>query len=142
MDEKLDGTLVARMREYLAAGAATDLEALEALYDEEFENLRIDEAGRVARLTKAHFMGRFRALAARGEAVGGSTEDVRFLATTRHGDQGTVVVYRCEDGVPARYTFVWRRADGRWATLLREFTFERDVTPLLRMMAARAGESG
>ncbi|WP_282204916.1 nuclear transport factor 2 family protein [Kitasatospora fiedleri] len=142
MDEKLDGTLVARMREYLAAGAATDLEALEALYDEEFENLRIDEAGQVARLTKAHFMARFRALAARGEAVGGSTEDVRFLATTRHGDQGTVVVHRCEDGVPARYTFVWRWADGRWATLLREFTFERDVTPLLRMMAAAAGDAG
>ncbi|GLW70787.1 hypothetical protein Kpho02_30860 [Kitasatospora phosalacinea] len=132
----MDETLVARMREYLAAGAAMDVEALDALYDEEFENLRIDEAGQVVRLTKAHFMARFRALAAQGQAVGGGTDDIRFLATTRHGDQGTVVVYRCEQGVPARYAFVWRRVDGRWATVLQELTFERDVTYLLQLMAA------
>ncbi|MFF4341980.1 nuclear transport factor 2 family protein [Kitasatospora sp. NPDC001540] len=132
----MDETLVARMREYLAAGAAMDVEALDALYDEEFENLRIDEAGQVVRLTKAHFMARFRALAAQGQAVGGSTDDVRFLATTRHGDQGTVVMHRCEHGVPARYAFVWRRVDGRWDTLLQELTFERDVTHLLRLMAS------
>ncbi len=140
MDGHLDGTLVARMREYLAAGAAMDLAALEALYDEEFENVRADEAGRVAVLTKAHFMARFRALAARGEGVAdGGTDDVRFLSAGRHGDQGTVVVYRCEDGVPVRYAFVWRREGGRWTTLLREFTFERDVSPLLALLAAAAG---
>ncbi|MFC8717839.1 nuclear transport factor 2 family protein [Kitasatospora sp. NPDC057198] len=137
-DEVLDESLVARMREYLAAGTAMDLPALEALYDEEFENLRIDEAGQVVRLTKAHFMARFRALAAQGESIGQDTGDVRFLATTRHGDQGTVVMYRCEQGVPARYTFVWRWADGHWATVLREFSFERDVSYLKRMMAAAA----
>ncbi|GLW56970.1 nuclear transport factor 2 family protein [Kitasatospora phosalacinea] len=141
LNEALDETLVARMREYLAAGAAMDVDALEALYDEEFENLRVDEAGQVVRLTKAHFMARFRALAAQGQAVGGSTDDVRFLATTRHGDQGTVVMYRCEHGVPARYAFVWRRVDGQWATVLQEFTFERDVTHLLRMMAAASASA-
>ncbi|MFF2815110.1 DUF4440 domain-containing protein [Kitasatospora cineracea] len=144
MDGHLDGTLVARMREYLAAGTAMDLAALEALYDEEFENVRTDEAGRVAVLTKAHFTARFRMLAARGEGVAdGGTDDVRFLAAGRHGDQGTVVMYRCEDGVPARYVFVWRREGGRWTTLLREFTFERDVSPLLALLAAAAaGGSG
>ncbi|QKW18386.1 nuclear transport factor 2 family protein [Kitasatospora sp. NA04385] len=135
--EALDETLIERMREYLAAGLAMDLAALEEFYDDEFENLRIDETGQVVRLTKAHFMARFRGLAAQGRTVGRSTDDVRFLATTRHGDQGTVVMYRCEQGVPARYTFVWRRtADGRWSTVLREFSFERDVTYLRQMMAA------
>ncbi|GAA2086366.1 hypothetical protein GCM10009759_07040 [Kitasatospora saccharophila] len=137
-DEVLDESLVARMREYLAAGTAMDLPALEALYDEEFENLRIDEAGQVVRLTKAHFMARFRGLAAQGQRIGEDTRDVRFLATTRHGDQGTVVMYRREQGVPARYAFVWRWADGHWTTVLREFSFERDVSGLKRMMAEAA----
>ncbi|BAJ26906.1 MULTISPECIES: DUF4440 domain-containing protein [Kitasatospora] len=139
----MDETLTARMRAYLAAGTAMDLAALEALYDEEFENVRTDEAGQVAVLTKAHFMARFRALAEQGRSVGeGGTEDVRFLSAARHGDQGTVVMYRCEDGVPARYVFVWRWSDGRWSTLVREFTFERDVTPLLRMLAAASRGGG
>ncbi|MFD8597856.1 DUF4440 domain-containing protein [Kitasatospora sp. NPDC059646] len=138
----MDEALVGRMREYLAAGLATDVEALDALYDPEFENVRVDEAARVAVLTKADFMARFRALRAQGARIGDSTDDVRFVATSRHGDQGTVIVYRQEDGVPARYTYVWRWQDGRWTTLLREFTFEKDLTGLLRAMAAARAERG
>ncbi|RKE17752.1 nuclear transport factor 2 family protein [Streptomyces sp. TLI_171] len=136
MSETLDETLVARMREYLAAGLATDVAALDALYDPEFRNIRTDEAGQVAVLTKAHFMARFRALSERGERIGTDVDDVEFVRTSRQGDRGTIVMHRNEDGVPGRYLFVWRHENGRWTTMLREHTFERDVTPLLRMLAA------
>ncbi|GAA1079466.1 MULTISPECIES: hypothetical protein [Kitasatospora] len=136
----MDRSLVARMREYLNAGLAMDVEALDVLYDPGFENIRVDEAGQVAILTKEQFMTRFRTLRDQGQRVGEDIDDVRFLATSEHGDQGTVVMHRVQHGVPIRYGFVWRREDGRWTTLLREFTFEKDISPLLRIM--KSAETG
>ncbi|MFJ1758580.1 nuclear transport factor 2 family protein [Kitasatospora sp. NPDC088134] len=132
----MDETLVARMRAYLAAGLTMDLDTLDAMYDPEFENVRTDEQGQVAVLTKAHFMARFRALQAQGTPIGEDVDDVRFLHTALDGDRGTLVMHREQDGEPGRYLFVWRRENGRWTTLLREYTFERDVTPLLKLLAA------
>ncbi|MFI9786308.1 nuclear transport factor 2 family protein [Kitasatospora sp. NPDC051984] len=138
----MDETLVERMRAYLAAGLAMDVDALDALYDSEFENVRVDEAGRSVVLTKADFMARFRSLREQGMRVGDSIDDVRFVATSRHGDQGTVIMYRTEGGGDlARYSYVWRRENGQWTTLLREFTFERDLSGLLRMMADAAARA-
>ncbi|MBT2468124.1 nuclear transport factor 2 family protein [Streptomyces sp. ISL-66] len=137
----MDQSLVERMREYLNAGLAMDVEALDALYDPDFENIRCDEAGQVVTLTKGEFMARFRALRDQGQRVGETVDDVRFLATTVYGDQGSIVMHRLEDGVPARYNFVWHREGSRWATLVREFTFERDITPLIQMVQAARGAS-
>ncbi|MFJ7160091.1 nuclear transport factor 2 family protein [Streptomyces sp. NPDC101118] len=127
----LDESLVARMWEYLHAGLAMDVETLDALYDPEFTNIRADGAGRTVTLTKAQFMSRFRALRARGERVGESVDDIRFVATTVCDDQGTIVMRRAEDDAPALYLYVWRRRDGQWSTLVREFTFEHDLSALL-----------
>lgn len=137
----MDQSLVERMWEYLNAGLAMDVEALDALYDPDFENIRCDESGQVVTLTKDEFMARFRALRDQGQRVGETVDDVRFLATTVYGGQGTIVMHRLEEGVPARYNFVWQWEDGRWATLVREFTFERDITPLVQMVQAARGAS-
>lgn len=134
----MDQSLVDRMQEYLNAGLAMDVDALDALYDPEFENVRCDEAGQVVILGKDAFMGRFRMLRELGQTVGEAIDDVRHLATTVYGPHGAIVVRRVKDGSPVLYTFVWRREDGRWTTLLREFTFDKDITPLLR--AVRAAE--
>ncbi|MFE0464522.1 DUF4440 domain-containing protein [Kitasatospora sp. NPDC058965] len=135
----MDQSLITRMHEYLAAGLAMDVEALDELYDPTFENVRTDEAGQVATLAKEQFMLHFRAVRDQGKRVGDSVDDVRFLATLVHGDQGTVVVHREQHGTPVRYCFVWQRAGGRWTTLLRELSFERDITPLIAAIeAARA----
>ncbi|GAA1169118.1 hypothetical protein F4556_003117 [Kitasatospora gansuensis] len=134
----MDQTLVDRMWEYLNAGLAMDVEALDALYDPEFENVRFDGAGLVVTLVKEQFMARFRALGAQGQRVGETLDGVSFLATTEYGDQGTIVMRRVEGGLPALYTFVWRRENGRWTTLVREFTFERDLSGLLAMVRAAA----
>lgn len=128
----MDQSLVERMREYLNAGLAMDLEALDATYDPDFENIRVDDAGQVVTLTKAHFMARFRALRDQGLRIGESIDDVRFLATTVYDDHGSIIMHRHQDGVPGLYNFVWRRKDGRWATLLREFTVDKDLTDLVR----------
>ncbi|MFD7559876.1 MULTISPECIES: hypothetical protein [unclassified Streptomyces] len=128
--------LVERMREYLDAGLALDVDRLDALYDPGFENLRTDEAGRSVTLTKAQFMARFRALREQGRRLGDSVDDVTFPGATAWGDQASVVMRRVEDGVPALYQFVWRMEDGRPTTLIREFTFEKDLSALLRLVEA------
>ncbi len=43
---------------------------------------------------------------------------------------------RVNEGGPVLYTFVWRREQGRWTTLVREFTFEQDLGGLLAMVRA------
>ncbi|MFD7259224.1 hypothetical protein [Streptomyces sp. NPDC059874] len=128
--------LVERMREYLDAGLALDIDRLDALYDPEFENLRTDEAGRSVTLTKAQFMDRFRALREQGERLGDSVDDVTFPGATVWGDQASVIMRRAENGVPALYHFVWRLEGGRPTTLVREFTFEKDISALLRLVQA------
>ncbi|MEW1913929.1 nuclear transport factor 2 family protein [Kitasatospora sp. NPDC085895] len=136
----MDQSLITRMREYLDAGLAMDVETLDELYDPSFENIRTDEAGQVVTITKEQFMLHFRAMRDQGKQVGESVDDVRFLATVVRGDQGTVIMHREQQGVPVRYCFVWQRAGGRWTTLLHELSFERDITLLIAAVeAARAG---
>ncbi|WP_457030467.1 nuclear transport factor 2 family protein [Kitasatospora sp. P5_F3] len=132
----MDQALVDRMWEYLNAGLAMDVEALDALYDPEFENVRFDGAGQVVTLVKEQFMARFRAVRAQGQVVGEALDDVTFLTTSEYGGQGTIVMRRVNEGGPVLYTFVWRREQGRWTTLVREFTFEQDLGGLLAMVRA------
>ncbi|MGW5418632.1 nuclear transport factor 2 family protein [Streptomyces sp. NPDC003943] len=130
----MNQSLVDRMWEYLNAGLAMDVDALDALYDPGFENIRFDEEGQVVTLTKNQFMGRFRALRDQGLKVGESLDDVSLLATSVYDGHGTIIMRRAEEGVPVLYNFVWRCQEGRWTTLLREFTFHKDITNLFRMM--------
>lgn len=127
-------SLVDRMWEYLNAGLAMDVEGLDALYDPSFENIRFDEEGQVVTLTKDQFMARFRALRDQGLKVGESLDDVRLLATSVYDGHGSIIMRRVKEGVPVLYNFVWRWQDGRWTTLLREFTFHKDITNLVKMI--------
>lgn len=58
--------LVEAMGAYFRAGSALDVDALDACYDDGFENVRVDRAGRTVVLGKAQFMARFRELRSRG----------------------------------------------------------------------------
>lgn len=127
--------LVNRMREYLNAGLDMDVDKLDALYDDAFENLRVDAAGRSVVLTKPMFMARFRALKEQGQAIGDSIDDVTFPGTTVFGDTGVILMRRVQDGETSEYTFIWRMADGRPATILREITHDKDVSYLIEMLA-------
>jgi ketosteroid isomerase-like protein len=129
--------LVDGMWSYLRAGLDMDLAALDRIYDPEFENVRVDQAGQTVTLTKEHFMARFRALREQGERIGESIDDVTFPATSDLGDQAVVVMRRVKDDEPVLYTFVWRMRDGHPTTMLREFTFDRDISYLLKLMSAR-----
>ncbi|WP_405014514.1 nuclear transport factor 2 family protein [Kitasatospora sp. NBC_01539] len=119
----MDQQLVDRVWEYLNAGQAADVEALDALYDPEFASVRCD-AGRVVTVAKDRCLAGFRALRAQGCTVGGTLDDVRLLAARVHDGHGAVVVRRVRDGAAVLHTLVWRREGGRWGTLLREFTFD------------------
>ncbi|MEU7019935.1 hypothetical protein ABZ990_04665 [Streptomyces sp. NPDC046203] len=136
-EQALEQRLIARMRTYLEAGLVLDTELLDALYDSEFENVRVDQEGRTAVLTKRHFMDRFRMLKQSGQNIGDSVDDVTFPSAGLSGDLGSVVMRRVKDGEPVLYHFLWRLdASGAPTTLLREYTFERDLSRLLAMMAA------
>ncbi|NUR72821.1 MAG: hypothetical protein HOU81_18565 [Hamadaea sp.] len=127
--------LIDAMRDYLDAGVTMDLDRLDARYDDEFENLRVDQAGQVVRLTKEQFMSRFVAMKAQGQAME-PADDATFPATTLFGDFGTVIMRREKNGKPTLYAFTWRMADGKPTTILREFTFDDDLTYLIQIMAA------
>ena len=128
--------LVDAMHAYLEAGAAMDLDRLGACYDDDFQNLRVDQAGQVVPITKAQFMQRFADMKARGAALE-PADDATFPTTTTFGDFGVIVMRRVKEDRPVLYAFVWRLLDGRPTTILREFTFERDLTYLLQLMQAR-----
>lgn len=133
----MNQALVEGMRGYLRAGLDMDLDALDRIYDPAFENVRVDQSGQTVTLTKEHFMARFRALREQGQRIGESVDDVTFPATSDLGDQSVIVMRRAKDGEPVLYTFVWRMAAGRPTTILREFTFDRDVSYLLRLVQTR-----
>ncbi|MFB7591868.1 hypothetical protein [Streptomyces sp. NPDC056169] len=129
----MNQALVDSMWTYLKAGLATDVDALDRLYDPEFQNVRVDQAGQTITLTKDQFMDRFRALREQGQKIGESVDDVTFPATTDMGDQAAIMMRRVQDGEPVLYTFIWRMTDGRPTTILRELTFDRDISYLLRL---------
>ncbi|NUP02564.1 MAG: hypothetical protein HOV96_41450 [Nonomuraea sp.] len=131
----MDQSLVDSMWEYLNAGLTMDIDKIDALYDPEFENIRIDEAGLIVALTKAQFMDRFHALKAQGQHME-PVDDVEFLTTTRYGDHATIIMRRVKEGRPVLYNFVWRMDGDRPATILREFTNEKDLSYLVKLIAA------
>ncbi|WP_203787677.1 DUF4440 domain-containing protein [Longispora fulva] len=132
----MEQALIDAMWRYLDAGLALDIDALDALYDDDFENLRVDLSGQAVTLTKAMFLARFRAMREQGDKLE-PTDDVTFPATTVFGDHASVIMRRVKDGEPVLYTFVWRLEDGRPATILREITFDKDVSYLVAMLAQR-----
>ncbi|MEV4571477.1 hypothetical protein AB0K12_47670 [Nonomuraea sp. NPDC049419] len=73
------------------------------------------------------------ALTCKLAGIGESVDDVTFPATTDLGDQAAIVMRRVKDGEPVLYTFIWRVRDGRPTTILREITFDRDISYLLRL---------
>ncbi|MEV0650995.1 hypothetical protein AB0I28_37660 [Phytomonospora sp. NPDC050363] len=116
-----------------------DLDRLGDNYDDEFQNLRVDQAGRVVPITKARFMQRFTDMKARGMSLEPAA-DATFPTTTTFGDFGVIVMRRVKEDRPVLYAFVWRLRDGRPTTILREFTFEHDLSHLIQIIqAARAG---
>lgn len=118
----MDQSLVDRTLDYLSAGPARDVAALDAVCAPGFESVRCDGAGRVVTVSRAEFMARVRAPRAQ-ERVG----DISVLVTSEYdGGQGVVIVRRVQGGVPVLCTFIWRREEGKWTTLLREFTLVLD----------------
>ncbi|MFB6582937.1 hypothetical protein ACFCYC_36965 [Streptomyces sp. NPDC056402] len=129
----MNQALVDSMQTYLKAGLAMDMDALDRLYDPEFQNVRVDQAGQAITLAKDQFMARFRALSEQGQKIGESVDDVTFPATTDMGDQAAIMMRRVKGGKPVLYTFIWRMENGRPTTILRELTFDQDISYLLRL---------
>ncbi|OAR26637.1 hypothetical protein A8W25_31585 [Streptomyces sp. ERV7] len=120
----MDQSLVDRTLDYLSAGLAGDTRALDAVCDPGFENIRCDEAGRVVTLTRARFLSGFQTPGRQAYEKAGA---ISPLVTSEYDGHGTVVVRRVQGSVPVLHTLVWRREEGEWRTLLREFTFVRGM---------------
>jgi len=129
----MDRELVDAMRRYLAAGEVMDLNGLDACYDDDFLNLRVDGVGQVVQITKAQLMQRFAGMKAQGATLD-PTDDATFPVATRFDDFGVIVMRRVKNDLAVLYAFVWRLHDGKPTTILREFTFEHDLTDLIRII--------
>lgn len=131
----LNQQLIAAMNEYFQAGLMMDLNKMDALYDRNFENMRVDPTGRTILFTKADFMNRFHSMKASGESLA-DTDDVKFIATNVFGDYGTVMMTRTKAGKTVLYNFIWKMQDGQPQTLIREVTFEDDLADLIELVQA------
>lgn len=134
-------SVVQHMRSYLAAGATLDLEAFDAFYAPEFENIRTDRLGQVVTITREQLMTRLAQLKAANQPFAASTdEDTEILGTSWFGSHCSLLMRRVKDGRPVLYNFIWRQeSDGR-LQIVREFTFEEDLSYLLQLIArAKAG---
>ncbi|WP_261300571.1 nuclear transport factor 2 family protein [Paenibacillus andongensis] len=133
MSKELNASLISAMETYLNAGLAMDLEKMDAIYAPDFENIRMDRDGRTFTITKDQFMQRFHAMRSQGKKLD-TTDDVEFLATTLYDGHGSVIMRRVKNGKPVLYNFVWRMEAGHPSTLIREFTYEEDISYLTNLL--------
>ena len=61
------------------------------------------------------------------------------MTASVYGHHASIIMRRAEDGVPSLYNFVWLVEDGQPLSTVREFSFEKDLTPLLRMTRSAEG---
>jgi hypothetical protein len=125
--------LMNAMHQYFELGKVLDVEKMDLLYATDFENIRMDKKGQTITLTKPLFMERFRKMKASGEGYDADT-DFQFLNTSVYDNIGAVQMYCNENNSPAWYNFEWRMKDGKPVELVREYTIEEDLTPLLELI--------
>ena len=58
--------LIEIMQLYFKAGKELNLEVMDKLYANDFENIRMDKAGQILRIYKTQFMERFQIMKAKG----------------------------------------------------------------------------
>ncbi|QHW35277.1 nuclear transport factor 2 family protein [Paenibacillus rhizovicinus] len=127
-------SLIEAMEGYFQAGTLLDLDRLDAVYAPDFVNIRTDKIGQTVSITKEQFMETFRRLKDGGGTTLGTTEDVKYMATTVYDNHGSVVLRRTKEGTPVLYNFVWRMEGGLPTTIIREFSVEEDLSALISMI--------
>jgi len=136
--------LIDAMHGYFEAGGKLDLERLNQLYADDFQNVRMDRDGRTIVFTKPQFMMRFRQMKAQGAGYEPS-DDIQFLHTDTYDDHASLVLRRMKEGKPVLYNFVWRLRSGQPTAIIREFTVEDDLSGLIamveRLSATQLGDS-
>jgi ketosteroid isomerase-like protein len=125
--------LLHAMQRYFEAGGRMDVDQLDSIYAEDFQNIRVDRAGRSIVFTKAQFMSRFRQMKAQA-AVYEPSDDITYLATNEFDDHASLLLRRIKDGLPVLYNFVWRVREGKPTEIIREFTVEDDLSALIALV--------
>jgi hypothetical protein len=125
--------LIEIMQLYFKAGKELNLEVMDKLYANDFENIRMDKAGQILRIYKTQFMKRFQIMKAKG-LTHGTGDDIEITGTSFYDNLGSVLVRRNENEQPALYNFVWRINEGNPKELIREFTVEEDLSELIAII--------
>src|SRR5579859_5713891 len=99
--------LIDAMNSYFEAAGRLDLEKLNELYADDFQNLRMDRDGRTVVLTKQQFMTRFRQMKAQAAHFEPS-DDIQVLSTDTFDNCGSLSIRRIKEDKPVLYNFLWR----------------------------------
>ncbi|HJP96082.1 MAG TPA: hypothetical protein VJ843_01785 [Candidatus Saccharimonadales bacterium] len=126
---ELDASLVEKMKRYLAAVDAGDLDAMEQFYADDFVNIRYDKAAQAANIPKGVYMNLLRSWAAQSDGAHplAAAQTTHFVATTQYGEYASVLLIRPKGLDIVSYNFVWRNQADTWR-IVREFTFQ-DALP-------------
>src|SRR5262249_38858873 len=125
--------LIDAMHRYFEAGGKMDLQMLNELYADDFQNVRLDRDGRTIAFTKPDFMMRFRQMKAQSAAYQPS-DDIQFLATDTYDDHASLLLRRIKEGHAVLYNFGWALQEGRPPQIIREFTIEEDLSGLIALV--------
>lgn len=122
---ELDESLVERMKGYLTAVDAGDLDAMEQFYADDFVNIRYDKEANAANIPKNVYMKLLRSWATQGEGTHplAAAQTTHFAATSKYGDYASVLIVRPKGTDIVSYNFVWHNQAGKWH-IVREFTFQ------------------
>ncbi|WP_141430524.1 hypothetical protein [Bacillus sp. 03113] len=129
----MNSLLIDAMNEYLRAGLLMNLKKLDEMYDSEFENIRVDPLGRTIVFSKADFMQQFRAIRIEGKSLG-PIDDAKFISTNCYGEYGSIIMTRVKGDRRLFYHFVWRKKDEQPLTIIREFTFDEDLSNVINIV--------
>ncbi|MEO8610969.1 MAG: alpha/beta fold hydrolase [Chloroflexota bacterium] len=109
----------------MAASDSLNIEALESIYAPEFEGVRMDKRGTIARFSKDELLALYPRLIADGHGQM-PTKDTKITFAEADTDKGFVLAVRSKilatDWETISYIFYWERRDGAWR-LIREFAF-------------------
>lgn len=126
---ELDESLVERMKDYLTAVDAGDLDTMEQFYADDFVNIRYDKDANAANIPKSIYVNLLRDWAKQGDDAHPleAAQTTHFVATSKYGDYASVLIVRPKGEDIVSYNFVWRNQAGTWR-IVREFTFQ-DTLP-------------
>lgn len=128
LDPRAGDPVAERVREYIRAVEAGDLEALESFYADDFENIRFDHHGQSVRLERRTFLGLLSKWQDTGSHPLPPATSTTLHPTSYFPGYAASTLTRVKGGQSLAYVLIWQETHRGWL-LLREFTIHEALPP-------------